>query len=78
MPIYEYQCEKCQNTFEELVFVDDQEVSCPACGATRTKKLMSCCQAKVGGAGSIGQAASPTSSSSGCAGCSGGNCASCG
>jgi putative FmdB family regulatory protein len=42
MPIYEYACEDCGGRFEELVTGDrDRKVPCPACGSTRTRKLMS-------------------------------------
>ncbi len=74
MPIYEYQCEKCQHVFEELTR-GDATPTCPHCGATETRKLMSCCAHQ--GSGDCGGASAP-SSGGGCAGCSGGNCASCG
>jgi len=42
MPIYEYKCEKCGNSFEKLVFGSDKEpVSCPECKATDVKRLLS-------------------------------------
>ncbi|MDD6181019.1 MAG: zinc ribbon domain-containing protein [Desulfovibrionaceae bacterium] len=76
MPIYEYQCEKCQQVFEELVY-GDETPACPACGAAETRKLMSCC-AHQGAGGHAESSCSSSSSGGGCAGCSGGNCASCG
>jgi putative FmdB family regulatory protein len=51
MPIYEYVCKQCGNEFEELVFNDEEPVTCPKCGATDTEKLMSACSAKVDGGG---------------------------
>jgi putative FmdB family regulatory protein len=33
MPILQYVCPKCQNSFEELVKKFDSPVKCPACGA---------------------------------------------
>lgn len=43
MPIYEYKCDKCEHCFEKLVFAgDDEEITCPECGAKKAKKLMSC------------------------------------
>jgi putative FmdB family regulatory protein len=43
MPIYEYECESCQKTFEQLVFKDiDEKPTCPCCGSTQTRKLISC------------------------------------
>jgi len=79
MPIFEYKCEKCGKEFEEIVFGSgDGEVKCPACGSSKTGKLMSCCQRhKAGGDDGLGMASS-ASSGGGCAGCSGGNCSSCG
>jgi putative FmdB family regulatory protein len=42
MPIYEYKCEKCGNSFEKLVFGSDKEpVSCPECKAKDVKRLLS-------------------------------------
>lgn len=50
MPIFEYVCEKCGNTFEKLVFRQDEPVSCPKCGDADPKKLVSA--ARVIGTGS--------------------------
>jgi putative FmdB family regulatory protein len=81
MPIFEYTCKKCKKQFEEIVFGQDEEVTCPHCGSTKTEKLMSCCRSKVGGgAGGHDEAPAATAAparSSGCAGCSGGSCSSC-
>lgn len=42
MPIYEYRCERCNTTFEKLVFKGDEtRVKCPDCGNKEVKKLMS-------------------------------------
>jgi len=42
MPIYEYQCEKCDNQFEKLVFAGDEDhVACPECGASQVEKMVS-------------------------------------
>jgi putative FmdB family regulatory protein len=39
MPIYEYQCDTCDNTFEKLVFQGDEEgFDCPKCGGKKDKK----------------------------------------
>ncbi len=40
MPLYEFACQKCEHTFEELVF-DGDEVCCPQCHATKVEKLLS-------------------------------------
>jgi putative FmdB family regulatory protein len=43
MPIYEFQCRKCGNTFEQLMFPSDPDdiAVCPTCGENDTCKLMS-------------------------------------
>jgi putative FmdB family regulatory protein len=41
MPIYEYTCGKCGKLFEELVFSEAEEPSCPECGARGCKRLVS-------------------------------------
>ncbi len=42
MPIYEYQCEKCNHFFEKLIFLDDDEkINCTSCGDNNVKKLLS-------------------------------------
>lgn len=42
MPIYEYQCKTCGNSFEKLFFKgDDEQVVCPECGDDKVKKLLS-------------------------------------
>ncbi|MGD9505929.1 MAG: zinc ribbon domain-containing protein [Syntrophobacteraceae bacterium] len=64
MPIYEYECEKCQCTFEALVSSSEAEAApaCPKCGGRQVKKLFSCF-AKTGsgakGGASVGCAPSP-------------------
>ncbi len=43
MPLYEYECEKCGEQFEELVSRRNggAEVTCPACGSHKTRRLQS-------------------------------------
>jgi putative FmdB family regulatory protein len=44
MPIYEYECEKCNHYFERLSFKgDDEHISCPKCDDIKVKKLLSAC-----------------------------------
>jgi putative FmdB family regulatory protein len=75
MPIYEYICEKCGENFEDLVF-GDKTPSCPKCGNTKTKKLLSCpC---IHGSSSDDVTFDAPAQSSGCGCCAGGHCASCG
>jgi putative FmdB family regulatory protein len=75
MPIYEYACDECGVTFEELV-LDAKDPACPDCGSTSTHKLMSRCSHTTGGGN--GRDAAPPAPASGCAGCAGGHCATCG
>lgn len=42
MPLYEYQCEACQNRFERIQKFSDPPIdTCPACGKGPVKKLLS-------------------------------------
>jgi putative FmdB family regulatory protein len=42
MPIYEYQCEKCEHEFEREQRITDPPVkTCPKCRSRRVKKLIS-------------------------------------
>lgn len=42
MPIFEFQCRKCSEEFERVVFESDADsVTCPQCGSTDTKKQFS-------------------------------------
>ncbi|MBU2490940.1 MAG: zinc ribbon domain-containing protein [Proteobacteria bacterium] len=50
MPIYEYQCEACGKTFEEIVRISDNNPpACPKCGNKDTRRLLSTCSSKTGG-----------------------------
>jgi putative FmdB family regulatory protein len=40
MPLYEYTCQKCEHTFEALVF-DGDAVACPQCESDRVERLLS-------------------------------------
>ncbi len=40
MPLYEYACHECSNTFEMLVF-DGEQVECPACQGKQLERLLS-------------------------------------
>lgn len=43
MPLYEFTCEECGSTFEELVAagLDGPRVRCPECGSEEIEKLVS-------------------------------------
>lgn len=72
MPIYEYQCCRCDDRFEKLVF-RQEDVSCPKCGG-EVRRLMSACSFKTGGAADVQPSGS---AKSGCSSCSATSCASC-
>jgi putative FmdB family regulatory protein len=40
MPMYEYECQECDYTFEALVF-DGEAVECPECHGERLERLFS-------------------------------------
>ena len=40
MPMYEYACQKCEHSFEALVF-NGEAVECPECHGQRVKRLLS-------------------------------------
>ena len=78
MPIYEFNCPKCNTNFEELIFGEDIP-ACPKCGNGETHKLLSCATLHSQAPSRVGQQVSfPTSGRSGCGSCAGGNCSSCG
>lgn len=77
MPIYEYQCNRCDKEFEDIVSNAQDTPPCPSCGSADTRKLMSCaCRSRNGDGGYDGTGYS-SGGGGGCAGCSGGSCASC-
>jgi putative FmdB family regulatory protein len=43
MPIYEFECENCGKSFEELIYTkkDKQNICCPKCGGKKVNILMS-------------------------------------
>ena len=52
MPLFEFQCEDCNQPFEELVFgsaVDD--VVCPQCGSSEVNKMISTFASRISGGG---------------------------
>ena len=50
MPIYEFNCQECGETFEELVSLSaDKAPPCPKCKNHKTKRLMSVTQISCGG-----------------------------
>lgn len=47
MPIYEYKCDKCDNSFEELVSSTLIEVVCPICKSPEVQRQLSVFSASV-------------------------------
>jgi putative FmdB family regulatory protein len=43
MPIYEYQCNDCQQIFQQLIMgkTDEKNLHCPECGSRNLKRLIS-------------------------------------
>ncbi|BEQ16281.1 FmdB family zinc ribbon protein [Desulfoferula mesophila] len=71
MPIYEFYCPRCQESFETLVFKKNEKVTCPKCDCAKVERLLSGFAHKSGSGGKM------VSSSSGCASCTASSCASC-
>jgi len=65
MPIYEYQCEKCEHRFEQLVksMNDTDGAVCPECGSKKVERLPSVFAARQG------QPQAATAPGPGCGGC---------
>jgi len=74
VPIFEYECRKCEHTFERLVMGSNsrKSVTCPECRSRRVEQLYS---------GFYGRSQSSSgvtrSLSSGCSSCSAKSCAGC-
>lgn len=70
MPLYEYRCRTCGESFEELVrnAQDEADLACPACGAKKPERRLSVCAARVGGGGGGDFAAPAPPMPSGCGG----------
>jgi putative FmdB family regulatory protein len=53
MPTYEFRCEKCDKTFEQVWSLSDydkrikEQNKCPSCGSTRVVKTISVVQVKT-------------------------------
>ena len=39
MPVYEYHCARCNNTFEKIVNQQQEEMPCPVCGEQSKRKV---------------------------------------
>ena len=76
MPIYEFECEKCGEEFEQLVMGSGKVVQCPKCGSMDTNKKMSACAFKSGT--SFVSTGKKASSGGACSGCTSTSCSTCG
>ncbi len=77
MPIYEFMCKECENTFEELRLSSSgfKNISCPACGSKKVAKEFSTFSAGVAGSSvPSGCAAGSCDMPSPMPGCSSGTC----
>ena len=75
MPIYEYCCKDCNNSFEKLVF-GSEKPDCPSCSSKQVTRLMSSCGFVSRGSG--GETTTASASDSSCGGCAATSCAGCG
>jgi putative FmdB family regulatory protein len=72
MPIFEYVCADCQESFEKIV--DKQEsVACPICKSERLEKQYSSFGMRTSSGGNGGYPSLPLYNSGGC-GCASGGC----
>jgi putative FmdB family regulatory protein len=62
MPLYEFECKECDETFEQLVrnTSASQAVTCPTCGSPKVEKKISVCAARVSGGESFSGASAAT------------------
>ncbi len=67
MPIYEYHCRECDQTFEEIVSANTpiEEIACPYCGEHKAEREMSVFSSNSDDY-SYSSSYSSSSSSSGC------------
>jgi len=71
MPIFEYQCQCCNQDFEQLVLNARTEIKCPQCQSTQVNKKMSACAIKSG------SKFVASSGGGGCGSCSSHHCSTC-
>ncbi len=41
MPIYDYYCAKCDDTFEKIVMPSTPQIACPVCPSTKVTQMIS-------------------------------------
>jgi len=74
MPIYEFICDRCEVSFEELVR-NGEVVSCPHCSSTDVRRLLSRFAVHSSSPGFAGVASA--SSGKSCSSCASSSCATC-
>ncbi len=69
MPIYEFYCEACEATFDNMTSMNarDQKVACPSCGSKKTGRKLSV--VAVGAAGAKSESSPAAHAHSGMCGC---------
>lgn len=69
MPLYEFQCNKCESEFEELVLSSKPEalatVACPECGSRKVTKKVSTFASSISGGSSASASRSASCAPSG-------------
>jgi len=58
MPLYEFECKKCGRTFDKVLSVKEMETvkpSCPQCGSSAVRKLISSGSIRSGMGGYAGK-----------------------
>ena len=55
MPIFEFECAVCHDSFDELVRRPEaiKDVACPACGSKKVKKKLSTFASSIKGGGAV-------------------------
>ncbi|MEM7474140.1 MAG: zinc ribbon domain-containing protein [Planctomycetota bacterium] len=59
MPLYEYDCKKCESKVEVLVRGSEEKPECPECGSKRLTKLLSVAAAPNTNSSSLPMASEP-------------------
>jgi len=58
MPLYEFQCQKCEHTFDKILSLKEMEtvsLICPKCGSGDVLRLISSGSVKIGLGGYAGK-----------------------
>jgi putative FmdB family regulatory protein len=60
MPIFEFECSACRDSFDELVRHPEalKDVVCPACGSKKVKKKLSTFASNIKGGGAVSSVSS--------------------